>query len=160
MLNFGPTFIWVAINLAILYMILKRFLFKPVTEFMKKRAVMISESIENSKRAHAEAEELKKEYEKRLKTAKAEADRILEEARLRASAEYEAIVGESRREAERLIEKAKEAVEQERIKMLKDIRNQVASLALAAASKVIEANMDTERNRMLVERFLDKEGAA
>ena len=160
MLNFGPTFIWVAINLVILYMVLKRFLFKPVTEFMKKRACMISDAIENSKRAHAEAEELRKEYEKRLKTAKAEADRILEEARVRASAEYEAIVGASKQEAERLIGKAKEAVERERLKMFKDIRNQVASLALAAASKVIEANMDTELNRALVERFLDKEGVA
>ena len=44
--------------------------------------------------------------------------------------------------------------------MLKDIRGQVAGLALAAASKVIEANMDNEANRALVDRFIDEAGAA
>jgi F-type H+-transporting ATPase subunit b len=44
--------------------------------------------------------------------------------------------------------------------MLKEIKNQVASLALAAATKVIEANMDTVSNRALVDKFIDEEGVA
>jgi F-type H+-transporting ATPase subunit b len=44
--------------------------------------------------------------------------------------------------------------------MLKEIRNQIAGLALAAASKVLEANMNTESNKAIVDKFIDEEGAA
>jgi F-type H+-transporting ATPase subunit b len=44
--------------------------------------------------------------------------------------------------------------------MFKNVRSEVASLALAAASKVIEANMDTESNRVLVNKFIDEAGVA
>jgi len=43
---------------------------------------------------------------------------------------------------------------------MKELKNQVASIALSAASKIIEANMDTENNRILVNKFIDEEGAA
>jgi F-type H+-transporting ATPase subunit b len=58
------------------------------------------------------------------------------------------------------MEKGREEIEREREQMLKDIKGQVAGLALAAASKVIDANMDNERNRALVDKFIDEEGVA
>jgi len=56
--------------------------------------------------------------------------------------------------------KAKEEIEREKNEALKEIRNEVVSLALEAASKVLEANMDTEENRKLVNRFIDEQGVA
>jgi F-type H+-transporting ATPase subunit b len=51
-------------------------------------------------------------------------------------------------------------IEQERRQMVKEVKNEVAGLAFAAASKVVSANMDTKDNRELVEQFLDQMGAA
>ena len=160
MLNLGPTFIWVAVNLLALYFILKRILFKPVTEFMDNRAKSIRDSLENAERTKAEAYELRRMYAEQLGSAKQEADRILNEARSRGGREYDAIIEAAKHEAERILEKAREEIERERKLMLKEVKNQLATLALAAASKVLEANMDTESNRALVNKFIDEAGAA
>jgi F-type H+-transporting ATPase subunit b len=155
-----PTFIFVIINLTVLYLIMKKFLFKPVTEFMEKRAKSIRDDIDNAKRSKAEAEELKKAYEAHLKEAKRQCEKIINEARDRADKQYDAIIKQAKQEAQEIIGKAKDVVEKERVEMIKGIKNQVASMALAAATKLVETNMDTESNRKLVEKFIDETGVA
>lgn len=155
-----PTFIFAALNLIILYVALKRVLFKPVTEFMEKREKSIKDSLDTADRRMAETEELKAQYERQLQTAREAAEDILKEARNRGEKEYSAIVAEARSEALHIIEKAKADMEYERLQMLKEVKNQVASLALAAASKVLERDVDSEDNRALVDKFIDEAGAA
>ncbi|MDP4094252.1 MAG: F0F1 ATP synthase subunit B [Bacillota bacterium] len=153
-------FLMVALNLVVLYLFLKRFLFKRVTQFMENRTNSIQEAIDNAEKNKSDAVEMKKKYEEQLKTANAQADSILNEAHAKAAREYDAIIASARKDAEAVVEKARAEIEREREQMLKDIKGQVAGLALAAASKVIEANMDNERNRALVDKFIDEAGAA
>ena len=153
-------FILVALTLVLFYVVLRRVLFKPVTEFMENRTKSIKDSIENAEKAKSEAGELKAKYEEQLKSARSEGERLVEEARARAGREHDRLVTEAKSEAEKILAQAREEIERERKEMLRDIRGQVAGLALAAASKVIEANMDTESNRALVDRFIDEAGAA
>ena len=155
-----PTFIFVIINLSVLYLILKKFLFKPVTEFMQKRAKSISDDLESAKLSNAKAEELKRNYEHQLKEARRQAEKIISDGENRAGKKYDSIIKEAKQEAQQMILKAKEEIEKERLEMVKDMNNQVASMALAAATKVMEANMDTESNRKLVEKFIDEAGVA
>lgn len=150
----------VALNLIILYAVLRKLLFKRVTEFMENRTKSIKDSIESAEKARAEAGELKLQYENQLNTARDKGEKIIEEARIKAEKESDRIIAAARQQSESILAKAMEEVEQERLQMLKEIRSQVAGLALAAASKVIEANMDTEANRALVDRFIDEAGAA
>ena len=160
MLNFGPTFIWVIVNLLILYIALRRFLFKPVTKFMEDRTNSIKNNLADAERSKVEAARLKQDYEDKLKAAREEADRILNDARARAEAESGSIIAEARLASQQILERARVQTENEREQMLKEIRNQVAGLALAAATRVLEANMDTEANRVLVDKFIDEAGAA
>lgn len=161
MLNFYvPTFVLVAVNLLVLYMILKRVLFKPVTQFMENRTKAIRDSLAQADRAKIEASEIQGRYEVQLKEARQEAARIIEEARTRGHREYETLLAAAKTDAEALLERTREEIQRERESMLREIRGQVAGLALAAASKVIEANMDTESNRRLVAKFIDEAGAA
>ena len=153
-------FILVALNLIILYIVLRKLLFKPVTEFMEKRTNSIKNSLEDAAKQKAEAAEMKRSYEEQLKGAKAEGERIVSEAVLKAGREHDKLVVEARKEAESILARAREEIEHERVQMIKDVRGQVAGLALAAASKVIEANMDNESNRVLVDKFIDEAGAA
>lgn len=155
-----PTFIFAAINLGILYWALKKVLFKPVTEFMDNRTKSIENSIQSAKQKNTEAEKMKNDYETQLSTAKEQADNILKEARARATREYDSLIAQAKEESQDLVIRTRADIERERQQMLKEIRNEVASLALAAASKVIEVNMDNEKNRSLVEKFIDEEGAA
>jgi len=155
-----PTFIFAVINLGILYWALKKLLFKPVTEFMENRTNSIEDSIQTAKQKNTEAEKMKRDYANQLLTAREQADSILKEARARASKEYDGLIGQAKAESQEIVDRARAGIEGERQQMIKEIRNEVASLALAAASKVIEANMDSERNRALVEKFIDEEGVA
>jgi F-type H+-transporting ATPase subunit b len=128
------------INLIVFYILMKKFLFKRVTQFMDNRTKSIKDSIDNAEKSKAEAAELKTQYAEKLHSAKVEADNILNEARSRAGKEYEEIVANARIEAENILAKAREEIDRKE-ELLKDVKSQVAGLALAAASKVLEANM-------------------
>lgn len=153
-------FILVFINLLVLYFFMRKFLFKPVTQFMENRTKAIKDSIDNAERAKGEASDLKLKYEEQLRASKNEADQIINDAKARANKEYEAILSNARKDAEGILTRAREEVERERAQMLKDVRSQVTGLALVVASKVVEANMDNEKNRVLAEKFIDEAGAA
>lgn len=152
--------IFAVLNLLVLYFILKRVLFKPVTEFMENRTQSIQNSIDDAERQKAEAMELKRSYEEQIGHAKEEAEKIISEARAKAEAEHDRIVEDGRKEVEALMARAREDMEGERRQMISELRAQVAGLALAAASRVIEVNLDTEKNRALVDKFIDEAGAA
>ena len=159
MLDFDLSFVLVIVNFIILYLFLKWILFKPVTQFIEKRNNGIKKSIEEAEARKSEAAEMKKKYEDILNTAEEEKKKIISEAVLKANKEYEAIMGQARKESELLMASSKREIESERKRMIKGIKAEVVGMAIAAASKIIESNMDNETNKVLVEKFLDKEGA-
>jgi F-type H+-transporting ATPase subunit b len=143
-----------------LYWALKKLLFKPVSEFMENRTNKIENSLKVASQKNEEADKLKNEYQNQLQTAREQADGILKEAQARAAREYDSMLAQAKAETQDLLAKSRADIERERQQMIKEIKNQVATLALAAASKVIEANMDNDKNRALVDKFIDEEGAA
>lgn len=154
------TAIFTVINLLILYFFLRKILFKRVTSFMENRTKSIKDAIDNADMSKADALKLKQQYDEQLRTAKDEADKILDDARKRANKEYEAIVGSAKTDAEGILARAREEIEREREQMVKDVRGQVTGLALTVASKVLEANMDNEKNKALADKFINEVGAA
>lgn len=160
LLDFTPTFIIVAINLLILYFLLNKFLFSKLTPFMEKRSMSIQESLANAEKANAFAESMRTEYSQKMKQAHSDIEKMIEEAKLSAVKESENIIKIAKNEATQIVGKAKEEIDKERVKMMKEIRSEVAGLALSAASKVVEANLNTETNAKLVEKFINEAGVA
>lgn len=156
MLDFGPTFIWTAVNLLVLFFVLRAILFKRITVFMGKRADSIRNAIEAAEIDRQAAHELKDRYEAFLKETGKEAGRITDEARQQSDAKHRVIVDTAKAEAQAILQHAREEIEQERRQMIKAVRNQVVELVLLASSKVVEANLDNAGNRVLVERFIDE----
>lgn len=148
------------LNLLLLYIVLKKVLFKPVTDFMENRTQSIKNSIDDAEKQKAEAMEMKRSYEEQIAHAKEDAEKIIRDGRAKAETEHDQIVAQAHSEAEALVSRAKEEIEGERRQMISELRAQVAGLALAAASRVIEANLDTDKNRELVDKFIDEAGAA
>lgn len=155
-----PTFVFAALNLLVLYWFLRKFLFKPVTKVMSNRTNSIRESLENAEKQKTEAFELKQKYENQIRAAREDGEKIIAEARAKADREQASIIAAARQESEDILSKAREEIEHERVQMFKEVKGQVAGIALAAASKVLEANMDTEANKILVDKFIDEAGAA
>ena len=156
----GFKFLMALVYLIILYVVLRKVLFQPVMKFMDNRTKSIEDSIADAEKQKSEAIEMKASYEEQLKTAKVESKRIIDAAVTKAETQQANILAEAQLQAEELLTKTRKEIELEREQMLKDVRNELAGLAFAAASKILEANMDTESNRQIVDKFLDEAGAA
>ena len=160
MLNFNITFIFTIINILFLYWILKKILFKPVTAFMEKRANNIKEMFDSAQSSKEQADAMKADLKKQLDKAIEEAEKIINDSKVRAEKQYEEILTKARNDAKLLAEKAQRDIEIERKNTFDDLKAQIAGIALSAASKVIQKNIDTETNKKMVEQFIDEVGAA
>lgn len=160
MLDFGPTFIWVIVNLLILYFFLNKFVFSKLTNYMDARAQGIKDNLDSAEKSKSDSAKLLRDYEEQLRSARHEADIIIENARAKAAREYENILHEAKVDASNVITRATEEAEREKQRLLGEVKAYASGLALAAASKVLEANMDTAANRAIVDKFIDEAGVA
>jgi len=160
MFDIDFTFLWTAVNLAILYFFVNKFLFKKLGGFMSDRSKAIADDMEKAETSRREGEEFHKQRQDLLSEAYGEKRRIIEESKTQASKEYDGIIKKAKEDAERIMTEAREETERERARLKKELRRDVAALAVAAASKIIKANMDNEKNRSMVDEFLSDEGAA
>jgi len=145
--------VWNIINLIVLFLLLRHFLIKPVSEIMEKRKQMIADGLQSAQDAQNDAKKMKQEYEDALKGAKTESAAIVEKARSEAKTEYDRIVSEAGSKAGDLLEAAKENVRIEREKTMKDLQTQIAGLAMASAEKIVG---DKEQN--IYDQFLGEVG--
>jgi len=158
MIKIDLTILWTIINLIILYILYRKFLYKRVQDVLDKRREMIDGKIRNAEEEKDKAVALQKEYEDSLANAKVEARQIVEDARGRADTEYNRIVGEAQEQAASLITKANETIAAEREKAMKDAQSEVTELAMLAAAKIIGEAGNAETNAKLYNEFLTKAG--
>lgn len=150
--------VWAVVNFGILFFVLQRFLFRPVMGMMEKRNREIADNLRNAEEARAEAARLQAEYRQQLASAQREAQGILDRAVRSAEEAKSKIVEEAQNEAARLRDKALEAIGQEKEKALAELREEVTSLAISAASRIIRRTMTEEDQARLVTEFAREMG--
>ncbi len=148
---------WAVFNTVLLFVLLRIFLFKPLNKIKADRTRTIQDNLDSAEKAKTEAEELRQQYENSISDAKEKADQILIKAREDAEAERSAIIKKSQDEAEKIIADADKSIENERKRVLRQAQSEIADLAIEAASKIIGENVDDEKNRRLVDKFLSEE---
>ncbi|MBR6968241.1 MAG: F0F1 ATP synthase subunit B [Ruminococcus sp.] len=147
------------VNLVILFILLRIFLFKPINKIKADRTRTIQNDLDSAEKAKAEAEELRQQYEDSISEAKEKANNIIMKAHEDAESERAAIIKKSQEEAEKIVSEADKTIENERKRVLRQAQSQIADLAIEAASKIIGENVDDEKNRRLVDKFLSEEEA-
>lgn len=157
---FFSNFFITILNLLVLFFILKKLLFKRVTDFMDNRNNKIDEAINSANALKAEVEDMKQEYADRLKGAGEEGKKIIEEQRAMALDEYNATLTTAKQDAQTIIDNARKEIEIEKDKALSSLKKEVGSLVISASEKVIKKNMDTETNKKLISEFLEDSGVA
>lgn len=160
MLSLDWSIIWTIVNILVLFLFLKKFLFKPVTEMMEKRKNAIETSLQEAEDTKSEALKMKTDYENQLSMAKEDASLILKESRERAAREFNEQMKESKEMAAKIVQEASVAIELEKRKSLLEAQAEIATVALLAASKVIEKNVDDNTNKQMLNSFLNEVGAA
>jgi len=154
MLDFSITFFITFLNIAILYFVLRKLLFKPVTKFMQDRSLKIRNELEAAAHERSRADELRASYEGMLRKAEEEADRIIAEARETGMRQAETIVERGRAEAEGLIAAAQERIELESRKAAASIKAEAVSLAVVAASRILRRQVNADDASRAVADFL------
>lgn len=158
MLDIGVwNFIWPIINIILLFILLKIFLFKPLRKMMDERTASIQNDIDSAEKAKLEARELAEANRETLAQARKEAQDIIAQAKQEAASVKSELLKSSQEEAKQLIDSANKNIAVERQKALQEAQSQIADLAIAAASKIVGENLGDENNRRLVDNFLEEE---
>ena len=158
MLNLDWNIVWTIVNILVLFLLLKHFLFKPITEMMESRTAEIENNLKDAEDQKQKASELSAQYEEKLQGAHAEAAQIVSEARQRGQREYDAILKTAGQDAQKEQERARADMEREREEMLRGVQENVTELVLLTASKLSQKELDEESDRKLVDSFLSEAG--
>lgn len=130
--------LFTVINVLVLYLLMKKFLFQPVLAVLGKREEMIAAHMEEARKSQQEAEELKTDYESRLQNAKEEAQEMVHNARTLAEQEREGILIKAQKESEQMLENAKNMIAAEQERAQQEVKDEIAALAVLAARKIME----------------------
>jgi len=148
------TLVFSLINFAILLYVLKRFLFKPATEYLDKRRELIANRMESARESEEQAAALVEERSGELATARERSDQIVERAQGRSTEMIEEAKRKARGEAERIVDGARARMEQERDEMIRDLRAAYAEIAVLGAERVLDREVKIDDHRRLLDQLI------
>lgn len=147
------------VNFLVLLYLLRRFMWGPIMATLDSRAAKIREGLELTESARREREQLKQEVEKTLAEARREAAAMAERTTKAAEAAAADIRTQAKAEADRIREKGREDAQHLHDQALAQLRTEVASMVVLAASRILGKEINAEHHRALIERSLDEAGA-
>jgi F-type H+-transporting ATPase subunit b len=151
--------IWGGLSFAILLVALGKFAYPPLKQSMDARSERIRDSLAEADKAKGDAEEVLADYQRQLADARNESARIIEEARQTADSLRRDLQQRAEADIAEMRQRAGEEIEAAKDRALAEVRTQVAELAIGAAERVVERNLDRDTNRALVESFIQQVGS-
>lgn len=142
-------------NLVIMFLIVKKFLFKPVQKVMADREAEVGRVYSDADHALAEAEKSRDEYEAKLAASDEEAGNIVRAAKERANAESRDIIAAADRKAADMLKKADEDIAFEKKKAINDVKNEISGISVEIAEKMIGRELKEEDHRALIDSYID-----
>lgn len=139
--------IWMTISFAALIFILRRYAWKPILKSLHDREATIDEALNQANKAREEMKNLKADNEKLLKEAQEERNVILRDARKVKDAIIEEAKIKANEEANNIVENAKERIENEKMAAMTDLKNQIASISIEVAEKILERELAAENKQ-------------
>ena len=154
------TMIFQLINLLILMVAFKKFLFKPVMAILEKRRAEIEGHYEEAEKAETAAKTMKADYEEKMAGAREEADRVIRTATESANAMSQSIVSDAREQAGQIKRRAESEIEMERRKAFDEVKGELSGIALDIAQKVIEREVKEKDHEAFINEFIENVGEA
>ena len=148
---------WGALSFAALYFLIRYVLLPPVQRVMNDRAATIQADLDAADVAKAKAMSASSELDDQLVGVRAEAAAVIEAARTEAEAERQRLLARAEREVSAMKEIAESEIARDREEAMVGLRPQVAELAVGAASRVMNRQINLEAARPLVDRLLDNQ---
>ncbi len=149
---------WTLAIFGILFFILRRFAFGPITAAVEAREKALEAALEAAKADREAAAKLLAEHQAQIDAARGEAQKLIADGRSVAEKMRADLLEQTRREQQEMLERARREIESEKDRAIAQLRREAVDLALAGASKVIEQNLESAKNRQLVESYLSSIG--
>lgn len=154
MIEINATMVAQVVNFLILVAILRALAYKPVAKMLKQRSDKIQETINKADADKKAAEETLAQYKSQLADAQRRAQEIVDKAEITARQERDALVAETKKEIERLKQNAQVEIQNERNRAFEQMQQEIVTLSLAAAEKVVGKNLTSKENDKLVNDFI------
>jgi F-type H+-transporting ATPase subunit b len=148
-----------AIAFGILFVFMARWALPRINQLLEQRRDKIQGDLEKAEQAKHEAEKELSDYRKQLAGARDEANRIIEEARQTAESLRKDLEGKARQEYEQIVSRAQGEIRAERDRVFQELKAQVGELSLVLVGRVIGDSMDRDRQRRLVDQYIEELGA-
>lgn len=158
MLKLDINLVFTILNVLILYVLVRKFLFKLVHKILEARQAEIDKQYEDVKAAQDAADELKKKYETSVKDITKEKEEILNDAREKANGDYEKVLADAKTQADKIVEDARKNADELHQKRMQQATEQIADLVVAATAKIVASHQGMEADRELYNQFLAKTG--
>ncbi|WP_078429697.1 F0F1 ATP synthase subunit B [Alkalihalobacterium alkalinitrilicum] len=142
----------------ILMALLRKWAWGPIVNMMKQREEHIANEIDTAEKNRKDAEKYLAEQREEIKRARQEAQEIIESAKKLSSKQGEEIVATAKGEAERLKESALAEIQREKEQAVAALREQVTSLSVLIATKVIEKELDEKQQDQMIQEYLKEVG--
>ena len=143
------------VNLLILTLIIKKFLYKPVKKIMDARRAAIDEDYAQAKTAREEAEQTRQNYEEAMAAAKMTGDQIIADANRTAEFRSNEIVAEARERASEIRRQAEADAVLERKKAEDEMKHEIANVSAQLTGKLLQREINEEDHRNLIDSFLN-----
>lgn len=146
------------VNLVLLFLIVKKFLYKPVKKMLESRQSAIEKDYDDAQKAKEQAQADRDRYEEQLHSAKAEADRVIQAAVSLAEDREKAILDEAKSRADGIVLQAQQEAEQERRRSEHEIKQQIVEVSSLLTEKLLERELSAEDHRHFVDEFMESLG--
>ncbi len=139
--GFGLLF-WTFLAFIIVFLILKKFAWKPILKSLKERETSIKDSLATAERVRAEMAQLQSENEALLAKAREERGQLLKEARETRDKMVNDAKELAKAEGNRMIADAQQAIQQQKMAAITDVKNQIGNLVIEVAEKILRRELN------------------
>lgn len=153
--EFFTTFAFTILNIVILFLILRKMFFKPVTKHMDDRTKKIQQALDAAEESKEMVRQMKIEYDEKIKAAKEEGQKVIDMYRQMAEKEYNSIIETAKKESDQMLADAKAELQVEKEQLVTSIKGEISDLVLAASEKVLKKNLDNDTNKKLIFDFIE-----
>lgn len=152
------TMIFAWINLLVLYLVLRKILFKPIKNMIDSRQKEVDDMYDEAESSRRDAALMKAEYEEKMKHAEEKSEDILKKAVRKAQLREEEILQEANEKAARTLKRAEEQVELEKKRAINEVKDEVSDMAIGIAAAVIERDVDKKEHAAMIDDFIRQMG--
>lgn len=146
--------IWTWVTFFVLLVVLSRVAWKPLLSAVENREKSIADSLKKAEEASADAQKLLEEQQRNVQTAQESIQKMMKENKDLAEKIKNEMLERARAEAQKLQQRAKEEIERETEAAILKLKTQVADLAIQAASRLLQENLNNKKQRDLIDLYI------